>query len=60
MFFLIYVLAKNSTFLATATKMVPFFTTHQFLIILFSVIIGIVILAVSFLIAILLAKKEEL
>lgn len=60
MFFLIYAFAKDSAFLAAANKIVPFFTAHQYLIILFSVIIGIVILAVSFLIAIPLAKKEEL
>lgn len=60
MFFIVYVLAKNTVFLANARKFVPFFITHQYLIILFSGIIGIIILTVSFLIACPLAKREEL
>lgn len=59
MFFLIYLLADNSAFLAMANKIAPFFTAHPYLILLCSAVIGIAVLAASVLIANPLSKKED-
>jgi hypothetical protein len=60
MFFLVYSFATNAGFLSAASKIVPFFAAHQYLIILCCVGLGLVLLLVSLSITYSLSKKKEL
>jgi hypothetical protein len=60
MFFLVYFFATNAGFLSAASKIVPFFAAHMYLIILCCVGLGLVLLLVSLSITYSLSKKKEL